>query len=188
MMEQCKEKLRERNSCLMRGETKPYIYTVLTICDALNVTIADLLERQGYDENCEEDEDVREMIGKHYNHINQMIKNGGKITYVTSEDFNTVRDTTEYKDNQDTALTILKRLKDIYPDRVNIGFLPTPVNISMYYLKLHDGTEYINVKFNFQTYHGNDKHPMFDLFPNNPMFPIFQHEIVGLQKLIIPIE
>lgn len=34
-------------SCLMRGETKPYIYTVLTICDALNVTIADLLERQG---------------------------------------------------------------------------------------------------------------------------------------------
>lgn len=127
-------------------------------------------------------------IGKHYNHINQMIKNGGKITYVTSEDFNTVRDTTEYKDNQDTALTILKRLKDIYPDRVNIGFLPTPVNISMYYLKLHDGTEYINVKFNFQTYHGNDKHPMFDLFPNNPMFPIFQHEIVGLQKLIIPIE
>ena len=127
-------------------------------------------------------------LGKHYNHINQMIKNGGKITYVTSEDFNTVRDTTEYKDNQDTALTILKRLKDIYPDRVNIGFLPTPVNISMYYLKLHDGTEYINVKFNFQTYHGNDKHPMFDLFPNNPMFPIFQHEIVGLQKLIIPIE
>lgn len=87
-----------------------------------------------------------------------------------------------------TFTTILKRLKDIYPDRVNIGFLPTPVNISMYYLKLHDGTEYINVKFNFQTYHGNDKHPMFDLFPNNPMFPIFQHEIVGLQKLIIPIE
>lgn len=40
-------------SCLMRGETKPYIYTVLTICDALNVTIADLLERQGDDENLE---------------------------------------------------------------------------------------------------------------------------------------
>ena len=33
-------------SCLMRGETKPYIYTVLTICDALDVTIADLLEKQ----------------------------------------------------------------------------------------------------------------------------------------------
>lgn len=43
-------------SCLMRGETKPYIYTVLTICDALNVTIADLLERQ------EDDEDVEELI------------------------------------------------------------------------------------------------------------------------------
>lgn len=41
-------------SCLMRGETKPYIYTVLTICDALNVTIADLLERQGYDEDLED--------------------------------------------------------------------------------------------------------------------------------------
>lgn len=33
-------------SCLMRGETKPYICTVLTICDALDVTIADLLEKQ----------------------------------------------------------------------------------------------------------------------------------------------
>ena len=124
-------------------------------------------------------------LGKHYN---QMIKNGGKITYVTSEDFNTVGDTTEYKDNQDTALLMLRRLKDRYPDRVNIGFLPTPVNTTMYYLELQDGTEYINVKFNFQTYHGNDKHPMFDLFPTNPMFAIFQHEVEGLLKLIIPIE
>lgn len=33
-------------SCLMRGETKPYIYTVLTIYDALDVTIADLLKNQ----------------------------------------------------------------------------------------------------------------------------------------------
>ena len=33
-------------SCLMRGATKPYVYTVLTICDALDVTIADLLEKQ----------------------------------------------------------------------------------------------------------------------------------------------
>lgn len=41
-------------SCLMRGEMKPYIYTVLTICDALNVTIADLLERQGDDEDLED--------------------------------------------------------------------------------------------------------------------------------------
>lgn len=45
-------------SCLMREETKPYIYTVLTICDALDVTIADLLERQGYDENVEDVEDL----------------------------------------------------------------------------------------------------------------------------------
>lgn len=42
-------------SCLMRGETKPYIYTVLTICDALDVTISDLFEKQasGYDEDVE---------------------------------------------------------------------------------------------------------------------------------------
>lgn len=33
-------------SCLMRGETKPYVYMVLTICGALDVTIADLLEKQ----------------------------------------------------------------------------------------------------------------------------------------------
>lgn len=41
-------------SCLMRGETKPYIYTVLIICDALNVTIADLLGRQEFDEDLED--------------------------------------------------------------------------------------------------------------------------------------
>ncbi len=45
-------------SCLMRGETKPYIYTVLTICDALDVTIADLLEKQ----TAEYGEDVEELI------------------------------------------------------------------------------------------------------------------------------
>lgn len=43
-------------SCLMRGETKPYIYTVLTICDALDVTIADLLEKQASEYS--EDEEV----------------------------------------------------------------------------------------------------------------------------------
>lgn len=40
----------------MRGETKPYIYTVLTICDALDVTIADLLEKQASEYS--EDEEV----------------------------------------------------------------------------------------------------------------------------------
>ena len=50
-------------SCLMRGETKPYIYTVLTICDALDVTIADLLEKQAseYGEDGEDDEDVENL-------------------------------------------------------------------------------------------------------------------------------
>lgn len=43
-------------SYLMRGETKPYIYTMLTICDALDVTIADLFEKEasGYDEDVED--------------------------------------------------------------------------------------------------------------------------------------
>ena len=45
-------------SCLMRGQTNPYIYTVLTICDALDVTIADLLEKQA----SEYDEDVEDLI------------------------------------------------------------------------------------------------------------------------------
>lgn len=42
----------------MRGETKPYIYTVLTICDALDVTIADLLEKEA----SEYGEDVENLI------------------------------------------------------------------------------------------------------------------------------
>lgn len=52
-------------SCLMRGETKPYICTVLTICDALNVTIADLLGRRtsdGSDENGEDDKGLEDLI------------------------------------------------------------------------------------------------------------------------------
>lgn len=33
-------------SSLMNGKTKPYIYTVLTICDALGVSIQELFEEQ----------------------------------------------------------------------------------------------------------------------------------------------
>lgn len=46
----------------MRGETKPYVYTVLTICDALNVTIADLLEKQA----SEYDEDLEDLISVYH--------------------------------------------------------------------------------------------------------------------------
>ena len=37
-------------SCLMRGETKPYMYTMLIICDALNVAMGDLFESHGLSE------------------------------------------------------------------------------------------------------------------------------------------
>lgn len=43
-------------SCLMRGKTKPYVSTILTICDALNITIADLVEKQASGHS--EDEEV----------------------------------------------------------------------------------------------------------------------------------
>lgn len=35
-------------SCLMKGKTKPYIYTMLMICDALDVSIGELLEEGNY--------------------------------------------------------------------------------------------------------------------------------------------
>lgn len=46
-------------SCLMRGETKPYIYTILTICNALNVTMGELLHNQ----NSEYSEAEKALIG-----------------------------------------------------------------------------------------------------------------------------
>lgn len=81
------------------------------------------------------------------------MENGGTFIYVTSENLNTIGDTSEYQDNQNYALTILRRLHKKFPKYVEIYFLPTPVNCTMYYMKEMDGNEFINVKFNFQTYH-----------------------------------
>lgn len=126
-------------------------------------------------------------LGKHYNHIVKMVENGGIFIYVTSENFNTVGDTSEYQDNQNYALTVLKRLHKRFPKNVEIHFLSTPVNCTMYYMKELDGCEIINVKFNFQTYHYNDNHPMFDLYTENPLFNIFYQEINGILNLTTPL-
>lgn len=127
-------------------------------------------------------------LGKHYNHIVKMIESGGTFIYVTSEDFNTIGDNSEYQDNQNYALTMLSRLRKKFPDRVELYLLQTPVNCTMCYMKESDETECINVKFNFQTYHHNDNHPMFDLYTDNPLFKIFYHEIKGLLELTTPLE
>ncbi len=127
-------------------------------------------------------------LGKYYNHIFKMVESGGVFTYITSENFNTARDVSEYQDNQDYALTVLKRLHKRFPQHVKIYFLPTPVNYSMNYIKNADGSEVINVKFNFQTDHHNDSHPMFDLYADSPLFKIFYHEIKGLLDLATPFE
>ena len=47
-------------SCLMKGKTKPYIYTMLIICDALDVSIAELLENGSFGCDTEEENLIRD--------------------------------------------------------------------------------------------------------------------------------
>lgn len=48
-------------SAMMKGETRPYIYTLLLICNALGITLRDLLE----DNNVERDKEERWLIAKY---------------------------------------------------------------------------------------------------------------------------
>lgn len=41
-------------SCLMRGKAKPNLYTVLMICDAMDISLEDLIQNGGENENAEE--------------------------------------------------------------------------------------------------------------------------------------
>ena len=45
-------------SALMEGETRPYIYTIFLICNALGITIKDLLD----DNSTERDQEERQLI------------------------------------------------------------------------------------------------------------------------------
>lgn len=48
-------------SALMKGETRPYIYTLLIICNALGITLRDLLE----DNKVERDKEERWLLAKY---------------------------------------------------------------------------------------------------------------------------
>ena len=46
-------------SCLMRGETKPYLYTILRICEAIDISVEDLTQYEEESENEEEKQLLR---------------------------------------------------------------------------------------------------------------------------------
>lgn len=48
-------------SALMKGETRPYIYTILLICNALGITLNDLLD----EDNIERDKEERWLLAKY---------------------------------------------------------------------------------------------------------------------------
>ena len=41
-------------SCLMRGKTKPYLQTILMICDAIDISIQDLVQTEAADNGAKE--------------------------------------------------------------------------------------------------------------------------------------
>lgn len=118
-------------------------------------------------------------FGKYYNQLSKMLENGGELYYVSSKDYNVVGDTTEFEDNQTYVIERLKRLQKKYGKAVNIYYIQKPVNCSMIYIENDNQENCINVKFNFQAEMKGSR-PMFDLYVNNPLFPIFQQEINGI--------
>jgi hypothetical protein len=118
-------------------------------------------------------------LGKYYNHIEKMLDNGGEFHYISSKDYNVGGDTAEFSSNQTYVIERLKSLQKRYGKAVKIYYVQHPVNCSMIYIENGEHEKCINVKFNFQTrMKGN--HPMFDIYINNPLFPIFRQEINGI--------
>lgn len=117
--------------------------------------------------------------GKYYNRINEMLENGGEFHYVSSKDYNAAGGIEEFRSNQSYVVERLKWLQKKYGDAVKIYYIQNPINCSMVYIENDDGEKCINVKFNFQTKMKGNR-PMFDLYINNPLFPIFLQEINGI--------
>ncbi len=117
--------------------------------------------------------------GKYYNRINEMLENGGEFHYVSSKDYNAEGGIEEFQSNQSYVVERLKWLQKKYGDAVKIYYIQNPINCSMVYIENDDGEKCINVKFNFQTKMKGNR-PMFDLYIDNPLFPIFLQEINGI--------
>ena len=126
-------------------------------------------------------------FGKYYNRINEMLENGGEFHYISSKDYNVKEDIDEFYSNQSYVIERLKRLQKKYGEAVKIYYIKNPINYSMVYIENCDCEKCINVKFNFQTKMKGNR-PMFDLYINNPLFPIFLQEINGILNWAKPIE
>lgn len=116
----------------------------------------------------------------HYNHLKEMVHNGGSFTYITSENFNLMGDVDEHSVNQQFSLTFLRNLKKVNPSGMKCYSLKKPVNITILYIVNENDEELLEVKFNFQT-KMKHRHPMFRLEKGNPYFDIFLDELKGIE-------
>lgn len=120
-------------------------------------------------------------LAAHYNHLKEMLDNGGRFIYMTSENFNVEGESLEFRTNQKNSYSIVKNLHSIAPEFVRCFNLNKPVNNTILYIRMEDG-EMIDVKFNFQT-RMKERHPMFRIHSDNPYFKIFYTELTGLMGM-----
>lgn len=118
----------------------------------------------------------------HYNHIKELINNGGQFCFITSEDLNLYNDCSEHEFNQNNSLRFVENLKKLRQNAVECKILKKPVNNTLLYIKMEDDSELIEIKFNFQSIM-DYRHPMFRIKRGNPYFDIFYTELTNLKDM-----
>lgn len=118
-------------------------------------------------------------LNGHYNLLKEFISNGGKLKFLTSENFNLLYDDgDEHITNRYNSITFVKNLYRINPSNVECRYISEPINLTL--LHIDAGVrDFIEVKFIFQT-ERQGRHPLFRMNKGTPYYLEFKNEMDNL--------
>lgn len=120
-------------------------------------------------------------LNGHYNLLKEFISNGGRLRFLTSENFNLLyEDDDEHQNNRNNSINFVRNLHKINPLNVECRCVKEPINLTL----LHIDTglrDFIEVKFVFQT-ERKGRHPLFRMNKDTPYYLEFKTEMENLWK------
>jgi len=122
----------------------------------------------------------KRFLNGHINFIREMLNNGGKFTFITSEESDLIcDDQDEHRYDRENSIRIVQSLKKMANDRVKCMLLNKAPNLSLVYIKTKSNEKYLEIKFNFQTRY-KSKNPIIRINSNDPYFSVFYEELIGI--------
>lgn len=123
------------------------------------------------------------LLNGHYNILRELIRNGGKLVFLTSLKSNLLYDDEgEHAFNKKSSIQTVKNLHKINRCNVECKTLDLPPNLTILYVKTGEDTEFLEVNFQFQT-NLKGKHPIFRIEKDSPFFDTFYNEIMNFYSI-----